>query len=144
MLGKLLKGDVYLADKKLDKATDMYQQAYKIQPNDKVLFTLADLLYAQGKQTDAIKLLNNALEKNSKNGAIHFKLATVYQQQNDNKQAEAHYNAILTEQPDNVLALNNLAFLYSQQNDPRPWNWQKKPTRRRLSQLQFWTPMVIF
>ncbi len=40
VLGKLLKGDVYLADKKLDKATDMYQQAYKIQPNDKVLFTL--------------------------------------------------------------------------------------------------------
>ena len=95
VLGKLLKGDVYLADKKLDKATDMYQQAYKIQPNDKVLFTLADLLNAQGKQTDAIKLLNNALEKNNKNGAIHFKLATVYQQQNDNKQAEAHYNAIL-------------------------------------------------
>ncbi|OYV21300.1 MAG: hypothetical protein CG438_434 [Methylococcaceae bacterium NSP1-1] len=126
VLGKLLKGDVYLADKKLDKATDMYQQAYKIQPNDKVLFTLADLLNAQGKQTDAIKLLNNALEKNNKNGAIHFKLATVYQQQNDNKQAEAHYNAILTEQPDNVLALNNLAFLYSQQNDPRALELAKK------------------
>jgi len=126
VLGKLLKGDVYLADKKLDKATDMYQQAYKIQPNDKVLFTLADLLNAQGKQTDAIKLLNNALEKNNNNGAIHFKLATVYQQQNDNKQAEAHYNAILTEQPDNVLALNNLAFLYSQQNDPRALELAKK------------------
>ena len=126
VLGKLLKGDVYLADKKLDKATDMYQQAYKIQPNDKVLFTLADLLNAQGKQTDAIKLLNNALEKNNKNGAIHFKLATVYQQQNDNKQAEAHYNAILAEQPDNVLALNNLAFLYSQQNDPRALELAKK------------------
>ena len=126
VLGKLLKGDVYLADKKLDKATDMYQQAYKIQPNDKVLFTLADLLNAQGKQTDAIKLLNNALEKNNNNGAIHFKLATVYQQQNDNKQAEAHYNAILAEQPDNVLALNNLAFLYSQQNDPRALELAKK------------------
>jgi putative PEP-CTERM system TPR-repeat lipoprotein len=126
VLGKLLKGDVYLADKKLDKATDMYQQAYKIQPNDKVLLTLADLLNAQGKQTDAIKLLNNALEKNNNNGAIHFKLATVYQQQNDNKQAEAHYNAILAEQPDNVLALNNLAFLYSQQNDPRALELAKK------------------
>ncbi len=92
----------------------------------KYYLPLADLLNAQGKQTDAIKLLNNALEKNNKNGAIHFKLATVYQQQNDNKQAEAHYNAILTEQPDNVLALNNLAFLYSQQNDPRALELAKK------------------
>ncbi len=126
VLGKLLKGDVYLADKKLDQAADMYQQAYKIQPNDKVLFTLADIMNAQGKLPDAVKLLNNALEKNPKNGAIHFKLATAYQQQNDNKQAEAHYKAILAEQPDNVLALNNLAFLYSQKNDPQAIELAKK------------------
>jgi len=126
VLGKLLKGDVYLADKKLDQAADMYQQAYKIQPNDKVLFTLADIMNAQGKLPDAIKLLNNELEKNPKNGAIHFKLATAYQQKNDNKQAEEHYKAILTEQPDNVLALNNLAFLYSQKNDPQALELAKK------------------
>ena len=126
VLGKLLKGDVYLAEKELDKAIDMYQQAYKIQPNDKVLFTLADLLMAQKKQPEAIKLLNNASEKNKKDLGIHFKLATIYQQQNDIKQAEAHYNAMLAEQPDNVLALNNLAFIYSQQNDPRALELAKK------------------
>ena len=126
VLGKLLKGDVYLAEKKLDKATDMYQQAYKIEPNDRVLFTLADLLNAQKKEPEAIKLLNNALEKNNKNSAIHFKLATIYQQQNDLKQAEAHYNAMLAENADDVLALNNLAFLYSQQKDPRALELAKK------------------
>ena len=126
VLGKLLKGDVYLAEKELDKATEMYQQAYKVQPNNRVLFTLADLLMAQKKQPEAIKLLNNALEKNKKDLGIHFKLATIYQQQNDIKQAEAHYNAMLTEQPDNVLALNNLAFIYSQQNDPRALELAKK------------------
>ena len=126
VLGKLLKGDVYLAEKKLDKAADMYQQAYKIEPNDRVLFTLADLMSAQKKQPEAIKLLNNALEKNKKNIAIHFKLANIYQQQNDIKQAEAHYNAMLAEQADNVLALNNLAFLYSEQKDPRALEFAKK------------------
>lgn len=126
VLGKLLKGDVYLAGKELDKAVDMYQQAYKVQPNDRVLFTLADLMSAQKKQPEAIKLLNNALEKNKKNLGIHFKLANIYQQQNDIKQAEAHYNAMLTEQADNVLALNNLAFIYSQQNDPRALELAKK------------------
>ena len=126
VLGKLLKGDIYLAEKNLDKATDMYQQAYKIEPNDRVLFTLADLMNAQNKTPEAIKLLNDALEKNKKNIAIHFKLASIYQQQNDIKQAETHYNAMLAEQADNVLALNNLAFPYSQQNDPRALELAKK------------------
>jgi len=84
------------------------------------------LMSAQKKQPEAIKLLNDALEKNKKSIAIHFKLATIYQQQNDINQAEAHYNAILTEQADNVLALNNLAFLYSQKNDPRALELAKK------------------
>lgn len=125
-LGKLLKGDVYLAEKKLDKALEAYQKAYQIQPNDKVLFVIVDIMNAQRKTPEAIKLLNQESEKNNKNGVIHFKLATIYQQQNDNKQAETHYKAILAEQPDNVLALNNLAFLYSQQNNPQALELAKK------------------
>lgn len=125
-LGKLLKGDVYLAEKKLDKALESYQQAYEVQPNDKVLFTIVDLMAAQKKLPEAIKFLDQALEKNPKNGAIHFKLATVYQQLNNNSQAENHYKAILAEQPDNVLALNNLAWLYSQQNNPQAIELAKK------------------
>jgi len=126
VLGKLLKGDVYLAEKKIDKALESYQQAYKVQPNDKVLFTIVDLMNAQKKLPEAVKFLNQALEKNPKNSAIHFKLATVYQQQNDNSQAEYHYKAILAEQPDNILSLNNLAWIYSQQNNPLAVELAKK------------------
>lgn len=119
VLGKLLKGDVFLAQKQLDKALESYQQAYKAEPNDKVLFTIADLMNAQKKSSEAIKLLEKASEGNPKNGAIHFKLATNYQQFNDNAHAEKHYQAILADQPDNVLALNNLALIYAQQNNPQ-------------------------
>jgi putative PEP-CTERM system TPR-repeat lipoprotein len=126
VLGKLLKGDVYLADKKLDKASEMYQKAYNIEPNDRILFIIVDLLVIQNKQANAIKLLNNALEKNNKNIAVHFKLATIYQQQNNTQQAEAHYKAMLAQQADNALALNNLAVLYSQQNDPQALEYGKK------------------
>ena len=126
VLGKLLKGDVYLADKKLDKASEMYQKAYKIEPNDRILFIMVDLLVIQKKQANAIKLLNSALEKNNKNIAVHFKLATIYQQQNNTQQAEAHYKAMLAQQADNALALNNLAVLYSQQNDPQALEYGKK------------------
>lgn len=125
-LGKLLQGDAYIADKKLDKATEAYKKAYQMQANDKILFTIADLLSAQQKSADAIKLLNTELAKTPKNIGIHFKLATIYQQQNDYKQAEEHYQAMLTEQPDNVLALNNLAWVYSQQKDPKAIEFGKK------------------
>ncbi len=118
-LGKLLSGDVSLAEKKLDQALGSYQQAYNIQPNDKVLLTIVDLMDAQKKLPDALKLLNKALEKTPKNSAIHFKIATVYQKLNDNQKAESHYKTILADQPDNILALNNLAWLYFQQNNPQ-------------------------
>ena len=80
----------------------------------------------QKKSTEAIKLLNEALEKTPKDVVIHFKLASIYQQQNDSKQAENHYDTILTEQSDNVIALNNLALLYAQQNDPRALDLAKR------------------
>lgn len=125
-VGKILTGDVYLAEKNLDKAIAAYQQAYAQQPTDKVLFAFTDLMIAQGKRTDAIQVLNKALEKNNKDAHLHFKLATIYQQQKDNKQAEEHYQAILDLQPHNVLALNNLAFLYFNDNNPRALELAKK------------------
>ena len=126
VLGKLLAGDTYLAQKQFDKANEQYQLAYKAQPNNKILLTIADVFIIQKKPSDAIKLLNNALEKNPKDLAIHFKLATTYQQQNDSNLAETHYDAILTEQNDNVIALNNLAILYAQKDDPRALDLAKR------------------
>ncbi|MEQ1621089.1 MAG: tetratricopeptide repeat protein [Methylococcales bacterium] len=125
-LGKILQGDAYIADKKLDKATDSYKKAYQLQAGDKTLFTIADLLIAQNKSADALKLLNAELAKNPKNRAIEFKLATIFQQQNDYKQAIVHYESILAQQAGNVLALNNLAWVYSQQNDPKAIEYGKK------------------
>jgi putative PEP-CTERM system TPR-repeat lipoprotein len=118
-IGKQLKGSVYIAERKLAKAQDAYQQAYQIEPNNKTLSDIVDLMSAQGKQAAAIGFLNNKLEKDGKNIAAHFKLATIYQQQKNNVLAEKHYDVILTEQPDNVNALNNLAWLYLAKNDSR-------------------------
>ncbi len=126
VLGKLLVGDTYLAQKQYEKANEHYQLAYKAQPNDKILLTISDLFIIQKKSNEAIKLLNEALVKAPKDLAIHFKLATIYQQQNDSKLAEAHYDAMLIEQSDNVIALNNLAILYAQKNDPRALDLAKR------------------
>lgn len=130
IFGKLLKGDVYLADKQVDKAIEFYQQVYKAQPNDRILFILTDLLSSQKKEPEAMKLLETALSKDKKSLAINFKLASIYQQKNDTKRAEEHYQAMLAAQPENVLALNNLAFLYSQKNDPRALEMAKKAVEK--------------
>jgi tetratricopeptide (TPR) repeat protein len=125
-LGKLIKGEVYLNEQKWDKALENYQQAYEMEPFDRTLFIIVDLLIAQKNQSEAITYLNKALEKSPRNNLFHFKLATIYQSLNDNSQAENHYQTILNEQPDNVLALNNLALLYSQQNNPQAMELAKK------------------
>ncbi len=125
-LGNALKGGVYLAEKKLDQALESFQQAYKTQPNDKLLFVIVDLMKAQKQQTEAIALLEKALKKAPGNNAIHFNLAETYLQSNDPAKAEKHYQAILATQPENVLALNNLAWLYAQQNNPKALELAKK------------------
>ncbi len=117
--GKQLKGDIFIAENKLDKALAAYQQAHQIEPTNRTLFKIADLMSAQGKINGSINFLKKELAINDKNIAAHFKLATIYQYQNNSAQAQEHYNAVLAEQPDNVDALNNLAWLYLAQNDSR-------------------------
>ena len=123
--GKLLKADVYLAQKLNDKALDAFKQAYKLQVNEKVMFTIADLLIAESKLPEAIKFLDGEAKKD-KTGAAHFKLGTLYQEQKDYPKAETHYLAVLKLQPENALALNNIAWLYSLQNNPKALEFAKK------------------
>lgn len=118
-LGKTIQANVYVSEKKLDKAIDIYQQIYKIQPNDKILSTLVDLMVIQKQIPEAIAFLEKERVKNEKNLTILFRLGFLYEQQNDDKKAEVNYKAILGVQPENVAALNNLANLYAKSNDPR-------------------------
>lgn len=115
----LIEGEIYLSEKKLDQALAAFQKNYEINPTDKVLTIIVDIMTAKGKQSDAINFLNKELKKNNENLEAHFKLATVYQQQNNLTEAEKHYKSILAVMPDNALALNNLAWAYHQQNNPK-------------------------
>lgn len=125
-LSNLVKGNIYLAEKKLDDALDNFRQAYKIQQNNIILFLIVDILDEQKKQSEAIILLNKELEKSPKNSDILLKLGTIYEQLNDYKQAENYYLAVLAQQPENSAVLNNLAWIYAQQNNPKALELAKK------------------
>lgn len=117
-LEKAIEGGIYLAQNKLDQAYEAYSVANQARPNPKILELMVRILSSQGKQADAIALLNSELKKDENKVLAHFGLATLFQQQNDLTQAEKHLEAILAIQPKNPIVLNNLAWLYHQQNKP--------------------------
>jgi putative PEP-CTERM system TPR-repeat lipoprotein len=126
IVGKLLKADVYLSEQKRDEAIEVYRQIYKMQPSDRVLLALVDLMLAQKQQSEAIALLEQEAAKNPKSLAIHLKVANLYIQKNDLKLAEQHYQAMLAIEADNVIALNNLAILYAKNKNPQAITLAKK------------------
>ncbi len=118
-IGKILKGDVYLAEKKYDKALQSYQLAYQITPTTKVLDVMLLILTEQNKQVDAIALLENELAKNKDNTQIQFRLAVAYQNSGRYESSIKYYKKLIDKQQGNAIVLNNLAWVYSQLKHPK-------------------------
>lgn len=124
--GKVLEADINLAQRYYGQALSLYKEAYKIKKNSNVLSSIVDIMNKQGNKLEAITLLKEELNKDSKNMMAHFKLANFYQQQNNIPAVEKHYQSILKEEPNNTLVLNNLAWLYFQQSNPKALSLAKK------------------
>ena len=118
-VGFILKADIYLAQKQLDKALEYNRRAYEIKPNARLLNQIGGLLAAQGKTDEAIQMFSSEIDKNPKNLDAHLQIANLYLSQKNYGKAESHYQAILNEKPENVVILNNLAMIHFGQNNPK-------------------------
>jgi len=118
-IGKILKGDVFFTEKKLEKALSSYQQAYQIKANTKVLDIILKIFTIENKQQEAIRFLEKELAKNQDNVILQFRLATLYQHLGQYESAAKYYEVLLKKQKDNTFILNNLAWIYSQINNPK-------------------------
>jgi len=118
-LGKILKGDIYFAEKKYPEALQNYQRAYQKKPSTQTLDKILKTMLVQNKRNDASRFLQQELEKNPDNTLIQLRLASLYQSSKQYDLAIKHYESVLANQPDNLIVLNNLAWLYSQQNNPK-------------------------
>ncbi|WP_221901498.1 tetratricopeptide repeat protein [Bathymodiolus platifrons methanotrophic gill symbiont] len=118
-LGKVLKGDIYFAEKKYQEALQNYQLAYQIKPTIQTLDKILKSMLIQDKLQDAQKLLEQELAKNTDNTLIQLRLASLYQSSKQYDLAIKHYESVLVKQADNMTVLNNLAWVYSQQNNPK-------------------------
>jgi tetratricopeptide (TPR) repeat protein len=117
-IAKILKGDVYLNEKKYAQSFQSYQQAYHLEPSLKILESMVKVLVLEDKVQEAIDLLEN--EQSIKdNLSIQFRLANLYQNIKKYEQALKYYLMIADKDKDNALVLNNLAWVYSQLGDSK-------------------------
>lgn len=124
--GKLLKADVFLAQKQLDKALEANREAFKLQPNGKTMSVIAEILTTQGKSKEAVDFLQGELAKAENPTTIHFLIGTIYQRENNLPEAIKHYEEVLSKQPDNAIVLNNLAVIYAGEKNPKALEMAKK------------------
>lgn len=119
-IGKVLKGNVYLAEKKYPDALQNYQRAYQITPSIRLLDAMLNIYTLQNKTGDAIALLEKELTTNKNNHTfIQYRLAAIYLKAGQLNLSIRQYETLLAKQSDNSTILNNLAWAYNQQNNPK-------------------------
>src|ERR1700735_4585333 len=100
------------------QAVAEFQQALAIAPDsarDKLNYALA-LLKVQGREEEAIKLLQEVQRQDPALPHTWFNLGIYYKRQGDTKQAIAQFEGMLARTPDEAIAHYQLGTLYNQSN----------------------------
>jgi putative PEP-CTERM system TPR-repeat lipoprotein len=132
-LSALLVAQVLVATKRSDEAIEQLQQAQKQSPSTLVAIRLAELLYANGKRSEAEDMLSAWIKDHNQPmdvGPASLSLANLYTLDHNDALAEATYNRVLEISPDNELALNNLAAIYSRKGDNRARDFAERAYRQ--------------
>jgi len=106
--------DLYIADKKYDKAKQLITNQIKLLPDNSVslYLALAKIEASSQKSIDGAKQVYlQGLQANPDDPQLLFALGGLYEQLNDKKAARSVYEQIIEKNPDNVTATNNLASL---------------------------------
>ena len=104
---------------KHQEATVQYLEVVRLQPGPEAHSDLALNLARLGKNSDAIKELQQAVRMKPEEAQFHFHLATVLQADKKPNEAITEYREALRLRPDLVLALNNLAWLLATHDDAK-------------------------
>ncbi len=125
-IGKILLGDVFLAQKDYQQALQNYQLAYRITPVIQFLDRIVAILERQNESDKAISFLKNELKKYPDNEQIRFRLANAYQKAEMFDQSGQLYQELLEKQPDNPILLNNLAWALFKRDNARALDYAKE------------------
>ncbi len=100
-------------------AAEMYELAYRKEPNAQLAVARAQAMDQTGQLEAAIDLLQTASNEFPPNERLSLTLAMLQQKAGQKEQALASYQSLVDQYPNNTVALNNLAWLYYEQGDDR-------------------------
>lgn len=107
-----LKGELLLADKKVDEAVATFNQAIDINPKWPVPYGNLALAHQINKNVEAAtEVYKKGIAATSNSPVLITGLASLYEQQGNYDSAIAQYESVLQEAPDALVAANNLAVL---------------------------------
>jgi putative PEP-CTERM system TPR-repeat lipoprotein len=118
-VGRLLKGDVYLAAGRFADAINAYGEEIRSEPSSALVLRLANARSAAGQPDQAAQGLREWLVTQPGDADAADALATLDIAAHRYYDAEAHLQVVLNKRPSDPSALNNLAWVYQQRNDAR-------------------------
>jgi len=121
-IGKQLQAKIYLAEEKNETAIELYSQAFQQDSNKKTLITLVSLLKQQGKEKEALDIIEKEIK--TMPNALGLKMLAALM--SDAKKAEQYYLQIIQQRNNYVPALNNLAWLYHKTSNIKAIDLAKK------------------
>lgn len=116
--GHKLLAEVYEKEGNLEIATEEYIRASNIRPNDdKIQYRIAELFNKTGKQSGAIKILQELLRKKPEWQEATLLLGDIFQEQERFKEAVSLYLDAIQYHPENYDLYYNLGMVYTMLND---------------------------
>ena len=135
-LGEMATGDVWMAQKKFDRAAKSYEDAYGLSKSGIIVSKLYAALVASGRRADAEKAIGAWIAANPKDVSSRLYLAASSSSGGDKKRAEALYDDVLRIDGNNAIALNELALILDERSDSRGLEYAEKAYQLQPSSPQ--------
>lgn len=132
------RGRIALAGDRPADAESLLRSAMNQNLDSMTLLWLTGAIEAQGREDEAIELLNDWVEDNPADAMVRNELAASYLQLGREQEARQHYQEVVESAPDNVIVLNNLAWLLREDEPQRALEYIE-----RASELAPRSPQVM-
>lgn len=123
-----LKGDIYAAEDKYEKAIAEYKKAIALNKNDSVLYNNLGLMFMEIENySEAVVYLEQALRLSPNDIDLRYNLASVYRDNQMLDQAVSEYQRLIQQQPEYPNVHNDLGDIYKfQGNNTGAYNEYRK------------------
>lgn len=118
-VGFVLEGDLLTQQQKTAQALPLYEKAFALQPNPKLIMIIHRLLVQSGKEKEADQRLAQWLQAHPGDVQAASYAAERKMAARQYPAAIAQFQSILKQAPNDPLVLNNLAWTYQQVHDPK-------------------------